>query len=288
MSATEITAHDVETAIKIGLAQLNLLRAEVKIEVLDEGSKGVLGIGARQARVRLTPFAELPSTPAPAEPVIATPTPEPAAPAAPAPSAAVSEMPAAQVEAPAPAPEAPTTTEEAPAQEQEPEPVAAQGKGNLTEETIQLAAELTQGVLDRMDLSANCTSRLIEPRDADDNPSIWVDIQGRDASRLLAHQSEALEALQLVVQTMWAHQTKSNMRLTLDADSYKERRTQHLQQMALRLAERVVSSGRSITLEPMSAAERRLVHIALRDHPSVVTESHGEGSARRLTIRLKQ
>jgi spoIIIJ-associated protein len=286
MSATEITAHDVETAIKIGLAQLNLLRAEVKIEVLDEGSKGVLGIGARQARVRLTPFAELPTTPAPAEPVSAPPTPEPAAPVAPAPSAPVSEIPAVQAEAPAPAPEAPTATEEAPAQE--PEPEAAQGKSNLTEETIQLAAELTQGVLDRMDLSANCTIRLIEPRDADDNPSIWVDIQGRDASRLLAHQSEALEALQLVVQTMWAHQTKSNLRLTIDADSYKERRTQHLQQMAQRLAERVVSSGRSITLEPMSAAERRLVHIALRDHPSVITESHGEGSARRLTIRLKQ
>jgi spoIIIJ-associated protein len=103
----------------------------------------------------------------------------------------------------------------------------------------------------------------------------------------LAHQSEALDALQLVVQTMWAHQTKSNLRLTLDADSYKERRTQHLQQMAQRLAERVVSSGRAITLEPMSAAERRLVHIALRDHPQVMTESHGEGSARRLTIRLK-
>jgi len=128
---------------------------------------------------------------------------------------------------------------------------------------------------------------LIEPRDSGDSLSIWVDIQGRDASRLLAHQSEALDALQLVVQTMWAHQTKSNLRLTLDADSYKERRAQHLQQMALRLAERVVSSGRSITLEPMSAAERRLVHIALRDHPQVTTESHGEGSARRLTIRLK-
>lgn len=278
MSAIEITAHDIETAIKIGLAQLNLMRAEVKIEVLDEGSKGVLGIGARQARVRLTPFAELPTTPAPVEPVIAPPAPEP--PATPV-SVPVSEAPTTQVEpqasvAEAPAPEAP-----------EPEVATPGNKWNLTDEAIQLAAELTQGVLDRMDLSASCTSRLIEPRDADDSPSIWVDIQGRDASRLLAHQSEALDALQLVLQTMWAHQTKSNLRLTLDADSYKERRTQHLQQMAQRLAERVISSGRSITLEPMSAAERRLVHIALRDHPSVTTESHGEGSARRLTIRLK-
>jgi spoIIIJ-associated protein len=282
MSAIEITAHDIETAIKIGLAQLNLMRAEVKIEVLDEGSKGVLGIGARQARVRLTPFAELPVPPAPVEPVIASPTPEPPAPPA---SVPVSEAPITHVEPQAPVVEAPAP--ETPEPSQESEAVPAENKWNLTDEAIQLAAELTQGVLDRMDLSASCTSRLIEPRDADDSPSIWVDIQGRDASRLLAHQSEALDALQLVLQTMWAHQTKSNLRLTLDADSYKERRTQHLQQMAQRLAERVISSGRSITLEPMSAAERRLVHIALRDHPSVTTESHGEGSARRLTIRLK-
>ena len=284
MSAIEITAHDIETAIKIGLAQLNLMRAEVKIEVLDEGSKGVLGIGARQARVRLTPFAELPVPPAPVEPVIAPPAPEPPAPPV---SVPVSEAPTPHVEPQAPVVEASTPALETPEPSQEPEAATSENKWNLTDEAVQLAAELTQGVLDRMDLSASCTSRLIEPRDADDSPSIWVDIQGRDASRLLAHQSEALDALQLVLQTMWAHQTKSNLRLTLDADSYKERRTQHLQQMAQRLAERVISSGRSITLEPMSAAERRLVHIALRDHPSVTTESHGEGSARRLTIRLK-
>jgi spoIIIJ-associated protein len=280
MSAIEITAHDIETAIKIGLAQLDLLRAEVKIEVLDEGSKGVLGIGSRQARVRLTPFAELPVPPAPVEQPTSTSTPEPVAPPAAPAREPVSEAPNAQVEAPAFVPETPEPA-------QQPEAAEPGSKWNLTEEAIQLAATLTQGVLDRMEMSSNCNSRLIEPRDTDDNPSIWVDIQGRDASRLLAHQSEALDALQLVVQTMWAHQTKSNLRLTLDADSYKERRTQHLQQMALRLAERVVSSGRSITLEPMSAAERRLVHIALRDHPQVTTESHGEGSARRLTIRLK-
>ncbi|MCL5996264.1 MAG: hypothetical protein M1546_09435 [Chloroflexi bacterium] len=57
--------------------------------------------------------------------------------------------------------------------------------------------------------------------------------------------------------------------------------------MAHRLAEPVISSGRSITLEPMPPSERRLVHLALRDHPRVMTESHGEGPGRRVTIRLK-
>src|SRR5437870_12413364 len=131
-----------------------------------------------------------------------------------------------------------------------------------------------------MDLQATCSSRTVEPQGEEESPSVWVDIQGRDASLLLADQCEALDALQLVVQTMWAHQTKSSLRLTLDADSYKERREKRIQQMAQRLAERVISSGRSITLEPMPPSERRLVHIALRDHPQVTTESHGEGSGR--------
>ncbi len=59
MAATEISAPDIETAIEQGLQQLKLLRAEVKIEVLEEGSRGVLGIGAKPARVRLTPFEEI-------------------------------------------------------------------------------------------------------------------------------------------------------------------------------------------------------------------------------------
>lgn len=341
MSATEVTAHDVETAIKTGLAQLNLLRAEVKIEVLDEGSKGVLGLGARPARVRLTPYTELPPaeiptvstfTPPSSEATAISPATEtppasglasgsasgsapvgapsggPSAPPIPLTSEPVSErsdervtpIPAEATVQPnaqqpqgaevAPVSEGTGVAGESlmPAQEtpEQAEEVVPVGKAGLTQEAVELAGTLTQGVLDRMDMQVTCTSKMIQSQN-DDNTSIWVDIQGKDANRLLAHQNEALDALQLVVQTMWAHQTKSSLRITLDADSYKERRARHLHQMAERLAERVVSTGRAITLEPMPPAERRLVHIALRDHPLVTTESHGEGSNRRVTIRLK-
>jgi spoIIIJ-associated protein len=210
----------------------------------------------------------------------------PEAPAAGAGAVGAGFMPAQQ----APAQASASTPQTAPAQTSEPAPAESappEAKWNLTDEAVTLAATLTQGVLDRMEMQVTCTSKVIDPHGDEDSPSIWVDVQGKDASRLLAHQSEALDALQLVIQTMWAHQTKSGLRLTLDADSYKERRTKHIQQMAQRLAERVVSSGRPITLEPMPPGERRLVHIALRDHPQVTTESHGEGSSRRVTIRLK-
>lgn len=278
MSATEITAHDIETAIRIGLAQMDLMRAEVKIEVLDEGSKGVLGIGVKPARVRLTPYSELEVKDVAAPAATAEPAAQPVI------EPAVSEKAEPIEDAEEVIVEGEAETE---ATSESEESEAALSKRTITPESVELAAALTQGVLDRMDFAVTVSSHLLQPPGGEENLSVWVDIQGADSSRLLAHQCETLDALQLVVQTMWAHQTKSNLRVTLDADNYKERREKRIQQMAQRLAERVVSSGRAITLEPMPASERRLVHIALREHPQVQTESHGEGSGRRITIKLK-
>jgi spoIIIJ-associated protein len=284
MSATEITAHDVETAINQGLGQLDLLRAEVKIEVLDEGSRGVLGIGARPARVRLTPYAEIEAAASQASS-----------------AAQAREVPADQYDAPGfSLPEAPEMEEEPSVDADADADADAEADANveagdrpgadrpLTDDDARLAAELTQGVLDRMDFETTCAGRIARATEARDEDHLWVDIEGRDADRLLAHQMEALDALQLVVQMMWAHKTKSSVRITLDADQYKAQRDRRLAQMALRLAERVVDSGRPISLEPMPPAERRLVHLALRDHPTVMTESQGEGSDRRVTIKLKK
>lgn len=266
MSAIEITAHDIETAIKIGLAQMNLLRAEVKIEVVDEGSKGVLGIGARHARVRLTPYVEPIAQPAvDTAPVTEPPTEEPE----------ITEIDEPEVDE--------SEDESLPEEDEE----VVEADPDLADEGVEMAATLTQGVLDRMDYQCTCAGHLAPAADNKEHDTIWVDIQGKDASHLLSHQCEALDALQLVVQTMWAHQTKSNLRVTLDADSYKEHREKRLRQMALRIAENVAHGGRAITLEPMPASERRLVHIALRDHPGVTTESHGEGPGRRITVKPK-
>lgn len=271
MPAIEISAQDIESAINQGLSRLQLLRAEVKIEVLDEGSRGVLGIGARPARVRLTPYAEIeaPADISNAAPAAdASPDGAPQQPSAHPPSVA-DASPASQTDA--------SHSDALPA-----------GEDELSDDDARLAAELTQGVLDRMRFKATCAARLVQPADDREGAHIQVDIQGEDASRLLAHQAESLEALQLVVQNMWAHRTKSSARITLDADQYKATREQRLRQMAIRLAERVVNTGRSITLEPMPPAERRLIHLALRDHPQVYTQSEGEGSQRRITIRLKK
>lgn len=284
MAAIEASANDLESAISQGLAQLKLLRAEVKIEILDEGAKGVLGFGARQAKVRLTPITDL---------EVAAPVTKPAEPAPkPAPLAPSPAKPAPLAK---PAPPAKAETADMDAADDSPaladEAAAAPAADETDEATpvadpLALAQELTQGVVDRMGFAASATARLDPPRDEHDHETIVIDIVGEDVDILLDHHLEGLNALQTVIQSMWSHQTKDSARISLDANGYKAKREQRIQQMAVRMAAQVVETGRPVTLEPMSAAERRLVHIALRDNEKVYTESMGEGSSRRVQIKL--
>lgn len=270
MAATEISAPDIETAIEQGLQQLNLLRAEVKIEVLDEGSRGVLGIGAKPARIRLTPFAEIEAAEAAAAAQAARQAePEPVETEA-TPVKVVSAVTPENAEAAAAADVEDEDDEPAPKIEGE-----------------DLALNITRTLLDRMGLAnAKTSARSVFPANSDDEPSIWIDIDmDEDDDLLLNHQHEGLSSLQTIVQTMWSHQTKSSLRVNLDVNGFRGRREQQLVNMALRMAERVIASGKPITLEPMPASERRIIHMTLREEPGVTTESFGEGPSRKVQIK---
>jgi spoIIIJ-associated protein len=118
---------------------------------------------------------------------------------------------------------------------------------------------------------------------SDDPPAI--DIQGDDAGLLIGRRGETLQALQFVVNMLLSRQQGERSVVTLDVEQYRERRHQSLGLLANRTADRVASSDRPITLEPMSAADRRIIHMSLSDHRRVATESTGEGQGRRVTIR---
>ncbi|MDP3064610.1 MAG: RNA-binding cell elongation regulator Jag/EloR, partial [Chloroflexota bacterium] len=115
-----------------------------------------------------------------------------------------------------------------------------------------------------------------------------IDIQGDDSGLLIGRRGETLRSLQFLVNLMVNKDTASPTRVVLDVEKYKERRYKALEEMALRVAEKVAATGRPITLEPMAPAERRVVHLALADHPRVTTESLGEGSDRRVTIHPRK
>lgn len=275
MAAIEVSAPDIESAIEQGLQQLDLIRAEVKIEVLEEGSRGVLGIGAKPARVRLTPFTEIET-----QLQLSA---EPPAAIAPQPIAAVETVEIDTQDAAA----------QADANEVNPSGEADDGADDAAPkiEGEDFALNIVRGLLERMGLRrARAEARSVFPADSDDEPSIWIDIdvEERDEELFLGHQHEGLSAMQTIVQTMWSHQNKSSLRVNIDVNGYRARREQQLVNMAKRMAERVVVNGKPITLEPMPASERRIVHMALRDDPSVFTESTGEGSARKIQIKPKK
>jgi len=121
-------------------------------------------------------------------------------------------------------------------------------------------------------------------QDREGRRNIHVDIRGNDLSVLIGRHSETLNAFQYVASLIVGRGVQDWVQLVIDVEGYRDRREKQLIQMAKRMAEQVAKSGRRQSLEPMPSGERRVIHIALREHPDVVTESSGEEPHRKITI----
>jgi len=252
--SVEVRGKTVEEAIAAGLAQLGLSRDQVEVEILSHGSRGLLGIGAEDARVRLTPRVEA----APAE-----------------------------------------TQEQVLSEEywEGPEEEGEEARAEVTKapalspkEVERIARDALQGILQRMAIQARIVSKpptefMLE---GDNPPPVVLDIQGRDLGVLIGRRGETLGALQFLVRLIVNHRTRRWYNIVIDVQGYKERREQQLRRLAERMAERVVATRRSVVLEAMPPYERRIVHLALRNHPKVTTHSIGEGDNRKVMIHLRQ
>jgi spoIIIJ-associated protein len=113
---------------------------------------------------------------------------------------------------------------------------------------------------------------------------IVLDVRGEDLAMLIGRHGETLAALQYITRLILARQLGEGLELTVDVQGHKRRREEQLRRMARRIAEQAAQRKRVMTLEPMSAYERRIIHLELRDHPDVRTESVGEGMHRKVTI----
>jgi spoIIIJ-associated protein len=268
----EFIAPTVDEAVETGLNQLGLSRDAVDVEVLDSGSRGLFGLGGRQARIRITILSNLPpQAPAKKE----TPQAEPAA---------FSKEPPAAVKTSSEAfPSGQPTAGKAAVQEASSteEPVE-------TDQALQVAARVTRDLLERMRIRARVTARYIEAEDAADQRLIMVEIQGDDLSILIGRRSETLNALQYITSLIVGKELGQWTPLMIDVQGYRSRRERQLRQLARRMAEQAMATGRRQVLEPMPANERRVIHLELRDHPQVTTESVGEEPGRKVTIYLKK
>ncbi|MGQ0603887.1 MAG: Jag family protein [Anaerolineales bacterium] len=149
---------------------------------------------------------------------------------------------------------------------------------------LTLAQQALQDILARMKLIATTTAEWGEPDVDDGTRTILLNVQGEDLGGLIGRRGETLNALQLILRMMLSKQLLRGVSVAVDVEHFRERRLEQLRRMARKTAEQVVERQRPIALEPMSPDERRLIHIELRDHPDVRTESTGEGNRRKVQI----
>ena len=147
---------------------------------------------------------------------------------------------------------------------------------------------VTSEVLDHL-ISGLGVSAVASLRQAmkDDLGGPLFEIEGDDSGLLIGRRGETLRALQFIVKFIVSKRLETNANLMVDVEGYQERRYLALTNLAQRVAQRVASTGRSVTLEPMPPNERRIVHMALADHPRVMTESMGFGPDRKVVVQLK-
>ncbi len=217
MEWTEITAATVEQAIEKAEAQLGLNRDQFEIEVVKEGKSGILGVGGREAVIRVTPVT----------------LPEKACP-------------------------------------------------ELVER------DAVKGVTEILDMLLGLLGVQGKVEVLSDELPLALDIKGDDLGILIGRRGQTLASLEYITKLVVVGRLKAWLPLTVDVGGYKKHRRDSLQRLALYIAEQVKSRRRPITMEPMPADERRIVHLALADDPDVTTQSIGEGENRKVVVLLRQ
>lgn len=149
------------------------------------------------------------------------------------------------------------------------------------------ARDVTQELLERMGVVAQVVAvgnPSTVPLDDEEPPTIFLEIVGRDLGNLIGRRGDHLSHLQYLVSMLVNRRIDTYTRVIVDVEGYRSRREESLVGLAERVARQVARSQRSMDLEPMPPNERRIIHLALRDHPEVETHSSGEGNQRRITV----
>jgi len=148
---------------------------------------------------------------------------------------------------------------------------------------LRVAQETVAELLEKMGVRAEVTARYGEAEKGH-RPPVLVDISGHDLSILIGRRAERLNALQFITRLIVGKELGRTVTVIVDVEHYRKRREEQLRRMAKRMAEQAARTGRRVSMEPMPANERRIIHIALRDDPRVTTESVGREPRRKVTI----
>jgi len=244
MISIEVEGKTPEEAIKKALEVLDTSRDKVKVEVLDEGSKGLFGmIGSKQAKVRAT----------------------------------ILEIDDLKISQPAGNNFVPRSTVTATIP---PRPILDARESEAAKAGS--AREVLEEILRRMGFSAR-----IEENETDDKIILLVEA-GEDSNILIGRRGKNLEGLQYIVSRICSKKDENSKPIIIDIEGYRQRRKEMLESMARRLASKAKSSRREMETEPLTAGERRLIHMALKDDHDVHTQSRGDGPLKNVVIKPKR
>lgn len=243
MISIEVEGKTPEEAIGKALEVLSAPREKVKVEILDEGSKGLFGmIGSKQAKVRAT-LLDLDGADE------------------------------ARLETPGFSPR-PSVSATLP-----PRPITEDGEGK--KQGAAPAKDVLEELLRRMGFTAQIKQKVT-------NDKIMLTVEaGEDSNILIGRRGKNLNGLQYIVNRICARSEENSKPIMIDIEGYRERRKDSLEAMARRLASKAKSSRKEMETEPLSAADRRLIHLALKGDNEVQTQSRGEGPFKNVVIKPK-
>ena len=244
----DTTGRNEEDAIAAALAQLKLDRDDVSVEILERAKSGFLGIGSSPAKVRVT--YEVPD-----EEILEEPAPIPEK----------EEEPALVVEEPAAA----VVAEEPPA--------ASSADAKAEQISVFLA-----GLMEHMDVKA------VPVVERAEEGIYRVNLEGENLGAIIGRRGETLDAIQQLTSYSVNRGASKRVRIQVDAEHYRAKREESLIRLANRVADKVVKYHRNVTLEPMNAYERHVIHTALQDYPGVTTYSTGTEPNRRTVVAYEK
>ena len=264
----DVTGKTEDEAIQNALRQLGLDRDDVSVEILERAKSGFLGLGSCPAKVRVSygpeEEEEAPAAPA-SEPQEERQEERPKPPKA--------EKKPRQERRPAETPAVPA--EKAPAEPSA--PVVDLGE-EVDDEKAQAIRKFLSGLLEQMENTAEIHVYLLE------KGRYKVILEGKNLGALIGRRGETLDAIQQLTSYAVNRSGSGRVRVQLDAENYREKREQSLQHLARKVAAKVTKYRRSVTLEPMNAYERHVIHTALQDVPCVTTYSTGTEPNRRVIV----
>ena len=301
MKEYEVSARTIEEAISQGLEHLGVSISDVKVDVIEEGSKGLFGLfGSRPAKVRLTLTDDSQPVENVAHSILADvmsdeePKQQPKPQEKAAAKAEKAEKPAKPVKAkkeaaegneaekPAPKPKKPREPKAAKAPKEPAEPKEIVPAEQADRETAAgRAQEFLQELTQLMGVNVSVAVA------TDEEGNVRVNMDGDTLGILIGRRGETLDALQYLTSLRVNRGQSDYTRVTLDTEGYRAKREEALVRLANRMANRAQKTGRKVSLEPMNPYERRILHSALQDHPSVTTHSEGEEPNRHVVITLK-